>query len=393
VSCSFEGAGLLDNSLRFFRREFVSSGPTPSVVVPVAYYDQTASVEFLSDTGLDTGDAYTQPLHVRPILRCFHLRSCRLRCGEREYDSGRDARTRCDADADTDTKYCSGNGGATDHGHAARRKRDSGRHSDAPARCHAHAAGYAPTLMLPLPQTATNAQLTLVVSNVAPAAAPPLALARFAQAFRGTAALPTGATVLLYNQIYSTATLTLPTAPGFTFVIPPADVIAGANYNLALFDPDAPELAFGNTASRAGNGNRQHAHLCGESRAVYPRRKSHLLFRTVRNSAERIANRRLRPPLLRRAFQAKYRPRLRRPQALHRPLHRPPRRARRPHHRRHHPEQFGFDFDHRADAGPRHMLAAGRGRRRRSDRAGELQRGRVTAARFSWRLRIPRSRS
>jgi hypothetical protein len=106
------------------------------------------------------------------------------------------------------------------------------------------AAGFAPTMLLPLPQTATNAQLTALVSNVAPSSAPPLSLARFVQALRRTAALPTGAAVLLYTGIYSTATLTLPIAPGFTFTIPAADVFANANYFLALYDPTRPSLGW-----------------------------------------------------------------------------------------------------------------------------------------------------
>jgi hypothetical protein len=106
------------------------------------------------------------------------------------------------------------------------------------------AAGFAPTMVLPLPQTATNAQLTALVSNAAPTSLPPLSLKRFTQTVRHTVALPTGAAVLLYTEIYSTATLTLPTAPGFTFAIPAADVFTGANYYLALYDPTRPSLGW-----------------------------------------------------------------------------------------------------------------------------------------------------
>ena len=106
------------------------------------------------------------------------------------------------------------------------------------------AAGFAPTMLLPLPQTATTTQLTVLVSNVTPSSAPPLSLARFVQAHRRTAALPTGAAMLLYTEIYSTAALTLPTAPGFSFTIPSADVFANANYYLALYDPTRPSLGW-----------------------------------------------------------------------------------------------------------------------------------------------------
>ena len=106
------------------------------------------------------------------------------------------------------------------------------------------AAGFSPVMLLPLPQIATNTQLTVLVSNVAPSSSPPLSLERLAQAVRRTAALPPRAAVLLYNEIYSTAALVLPTAPGFTFTLPAADVFANANYYLALYDPTRPSLGW-----------------------------------------------------------------------------------------------------------------------------------------------------
>ncbi len=104
-------------------------------------------------------------------------------------------------------------------------------------------AGYAPTMALPLPQTATNAQLTTVVSSAAFSSSPPLSLTRFVQSVR-RAALPTDAAALLYVQIYSSATIVLPTAPNFSIVIPSADVFSGANYYLALYDPTRPSLGW-----------------------------------------------------------------------------------------------------------------------------------------------------
>jgi hypothetical protein len=104
-------------------------------------------------------------------------------------------------------------------------------------------AGYAPTMSLPLPQTAANTQLTTVVSNVAFSSSPPLSLARFVQVVR-RAALPTDAAVLLYIQIYSSATIALPSAPGFTITIPSVDVFPNANYYLALYDPTRPSLGW-----------------------------------------------------------------------------------------------------------------------------------------------------
>jgi hypothetical protein len=104
-------------------------------------------------------------------------------------------------------------------------------------------AGYTPTMLLPLPQAATNSQLTVDVSNVAFSSSPPLSLTRFVQSVR-RAALPTDAAVLLYLQIYSSATIVLPTAPGFGIVIPSADVFSGGNYYLALYDPTRPSLGW-----------------------------------------------------------------------------------------------------------------------------------------------------
>jgi hypothetical protein len=104
-------------------------------------------------------------------------------------------------------------------------------------------AGYAPTISLPLPQTATNTQLTTVVSNVAFSSSPPLSLARFAQAVR-RADVPTNAATLLYVQVYSSATIVLPSAPSFTITIPSADVVPNASYYLALYDPTRPSLGW-----------------------------------------------------------------------------------------------------------------------------------------------------
>jgi hypothetical protein len=106
------------------------------------------------------------------------------------------------------------------------------------------AAGFAPTMLLPLPQTATTTQLTILVSNVTPSSAPPFSLERFVQAVRHTAALPAGASQLLSIEVYSPATLALPTALGFTLVIPSADDFTGANYYLALYEPTRPSLGW-----------------------------------------------------------------------------------------------------------------------------------------------------
>lgn len=103
------------------------------------------------------------------------------------------------------------------------------------------AAGFAPTMFLPLPQTATNTLLTVGVSNVAFSFLPPLSLKRFVV---HRAALPTDAAVLLYLVIYSNTTLVLPDAPAFTIVIPSANVFPDANYYLAFYDPSRPSLGW-----------------------------------------------------------------------------------------------------------------------------------------------------
>jgi hypothetical protein len=105
-------------------------------------------------------------------------------------------------------------------------------------------AGFATTMFVPLPQAATGTQLTVVISNVSASSSVPFSLVRSTQALRYPAALPSGAAVLMYGEIYSTATIVLPSAPGFSIVIPAADVFSGANYYIALYDPTLPSLGW-----------------------------------------------------------------------------------------------------------------------------------------------------
>ena len=141
------------------------------------------------------------------------------------------------------------------------------------------AAGFATTLFLPLPQTAANAQLTTLVSNFAPAASPPFSLARTAAALSRAMSLPRGAGLLLYVDIYSSAVLALPAAPGFTLTVPPADVFANANYYLALFDPTRPSLgwqyAYAGPATAGG----------GSALALTPKAAPFTLAASLSNSA------------------------------------------------------------------------------------------------------------
>ncbi len=103
------------------------------------------------------------------------------------------------------------------------------------------AAGFAPVMTLPLPQTATNTLLAVGVSNVAFSFLPPLSLERFVVR---RAALPANAAVLLYLVIYSNTTLVLPAAPAFTIAIPSANVFPNTNYYLACYDPSRPNLGW-----------------------------------------------------------------------------------------------------------------------------------------------------
>jgi hypothetical protein len=106
------------------------------------------------------------------------------------------------------------------------------------------AAGFATTMLFPLPLTATNAQVTEGVSNAGFLSMPALGLVRLEEAGRHVAALPRDAVALLYIEIYSTVTIALPTAPSFIVVLPAAYIFAGANYYIALYDPTRPSLGW-----------------------------------------------------------------------------------------------------------------------------------------------------
>lgn len=106
------------------------------------------------------------------------------------------------------------------------------------------ADGFAPSMLFPLPETATTAQVTEAVSSVAFASLPPLAIARLAQSTRRADALPAGAGVLLFVEIVSSQTIVLPAAPSFIIEIPAAGVFADVYYYLALHDPAQPDLGW-----------------------------------------------------------------------------------------------------------------------------------------------------
>lgn len=117
------------------------------------------------------------------------------------------------------------------------------------------AAGFTPAMQLPLPNLATNAQLTVAVSNVQPAGIPTLSLGRAVQSKRTARSLG-DSTVLLFTKLFFSSTVALPSAPGFTFDCPPADIIGSASYYIAFYDPTRPslgwQLAFEGPATIAG---------------------------------------------------------------------------------------------------------------------------------------------
>jgi hypothetical protein len=106
------------------------------------------------------------------------------------------------------------------------------------------AGGFAPTLFLPLPQSAVSVQITQLVANVAPSGAPALSVARARTAVRRGLALPQDGAVLLYTELFFSTSVTFGTTPSFAFAIPAADVLAGVGYYLALYDPTRPSLGW-----------------------------------------------------------------------------------------------------------------------------------------------------
>jgi hypothetical protein len=126
------------------------------------------------------------------------------------------------------------------------------------------AGGFAPALELPLPAVAITDPLSVVVQNsTPPASVPALDFNRVASGLRQAQAAY-AAVPLLYVELYWFQTLQLPATPGFLIVVPPADIVSGVDYYLALFDPtraslgwiysfEGPASVAGSTLTFAGN--------------------------------------------------------------------------------------------------------------------------------------------
>jgi hypothetical protein len=101
------------------------------------------------------------------------------------------------------------------------------------------AGGYAPTLNLPLPVAATTATIAQQVTNSQPSTAdstvPVLSSGRSVLDVRS--ASDANRSVLLFVSLKFSSTITLSGAPAFTFTVPSAAIVPGANYFVAMFDP------------------------------------------------------------------------------------------------------------------------------------------------------------
>jgi hypothetical protein len=114
------------------------------------------------------------------------------------------------------------------------------------------AGGYSGTLAIPAGSTiGAGTTLTQTASNAAPASVngvtvPALALDRRAGSdARRTASGAAGATSgLVYFASMFAPGVTLAGAPAFTVVLPPAEVVSGAAYYIAFFDPLRPSLGW-----------------------------------------------------------------------------------------------------------------------------------------------------
>lgn len=103
--------------------------------------------------------------------------------------------------------------------------------------------GTAATLQMPPAQSPGTESITATLQDTAPASIPVLDLKRAAQAIRRTQA--TGNAVpLVYLALYWASPITFLTTPGFSLVVPQADIVSGASYYLALYDPTRPSLGW-----------------------------------------------------------------------------------------------------------------------------------------------------
>jgi hypothetical protein len=91
---------------------------------------------------------------------------------------------------------------------------------------------------------APGTQVATQLQNAAPAGVPTLAsLLRRPQAIRKTASSP-AISVIAYLSILFNEDVLLSQAPSFNFAIPSSDVVSGANYYLAMYNPNTPSLGW-----------------------------------------------------------------------------------------------------------------------------------------------------
>lgn len=91
---------------------------------------------------------------------------------------------------------------------------------------------------------APGTQVATQLQNTAPASVPTLAsLLRETQGVRKTAGSP-AISVIAYLSILFNEDVLLSQAPSFTFALPSSDVVPGASYYLAMYNPNTPALGW-----------------------------------------------------------------------------------------------------------------------------------------------------
>jgi beta-glucanase (GH16 family) len=107
----------------------------------------------------------------------------------------------------------------------------------------ASANGVAVMLVMPPANSAGTESITATVQNTAPTSVPVLDLKRAAQALRRTQqTIP--AVAVVYLGLFWGSPITFLATPGFSIVVPAADIVPNTSYYLALYDPTRPSLGW-----------------------------------------------------------------------------------------------------------------------------------------------------
>jgi beta-glucanase (GH16 family) len=104
-------------------------------------------------------------------------------------------------------------------------------------------AGVVPVLNMPPAQASGTEQLAATLQNTAPTGIPALNLKRAAGAVRHVAAADS-AVSLFFLELYWGSPITFVSQPSFVFTVPSAQIVPGAGYYLALYDPSRPSLGW-----------------------------------------------------------------------------------------------------------------------------------------------------